>query len=76
MFVIWSWRKRQWWRANREGYTPHVREAGRYGFEEAAELTVGGLPTTTAVDEKLAEKNFGDADADAVEQQLDEWRRL
>lgn len=78
-FLLWSWRKRQWWKPMREGYTPHVAYAGRYGSEEAAEIVLGGLPSTTAVDEEIAEKNFSDsafADADTVERTLDEWRRI
>ena len=43
-YVIWSWEHRAWWRANREGYTESLAEAGHYTFDEAAEITVGHIP--------------------------------
>lgn len=27
MYVIWSFKHREWWRANRQGYTPHLEQA-------------------------------------------------
>jgi hypothetical protein len=44
MYIIWSHRKKQWWRAERAGYTDHVSDAGRYTREEAGDITLDCLP--------------------------------
>lgn len=33
-YVIWSIEHAAWWRANWQGYTPSLHEAGRYGLVE------------------------------------------
>ena len=44
LFVIWSWKHRAWWAPDREGYTQHIGEAGRYSFEEASDIVIRHLP--------------------------------
>ena len=44
MFVIWSWEHNAWWASNRQGYTEQLDRAGRYSFDEAAEVVVGHIP--------------------------------
>jgi len=44
-FLIWSKVHRMWWRAERQGYTPHLEEAGRYSRAEAGDIVTGsGIP--------------------------------
>ena len=40
-YLIWSNEHEAWWRANRRGYTNHVRGAGRYSREEAVSICSG-----------------------------------
>ena len=44
IFVIWSWEHLAWWTPNRCGYTEDLTLAGRYTFDEAADITVGHIP--------------------------------
>ncbi len=37
-YVIWSSRHNQWWCANGEGYTPHMRNAGLFSRADADRL--------------------------------------
>jgi len=37
---IWSNQHGQWWRPNRRGYTAHIHEAGRYTWDEAAQIVI------------------------------------
>lgn len=43
-YFIWSWEHRQWWRPDRQGYTPHLLEAGLYSASEAADITIAHIP--------------------------------
>ena len=42
-FVIWSFKHKQWWRANREGYTQHLAEAGRYNALDAGDIVTSSV---------------------------------
>lgn len=72
LFVIWSYRKRMWWKADREGYTPDLNEAGIYSDSEAGDIMLEGLPgANVAVDEVLAARNSLD-----FETAIEGWRRI
>jgi len=43
-FLIWSLEHRAWWAPGRQGYVFNHVDAGRYTFDEAAEITVGHIP--------------------------------
>jgi hypothetical protein len=55
-YLIWSWQHHAWWAPNRRGYTRDVKEAGRYVWEDAADITVDHTPPgeEVAVDESWA----------------------
>lgn len=73
-WLIWSHRKRQWWRADRGGYTSRVDEAGRYDIAEVADITVSCLPgQNVAVDQVLAGQ-FSDLTAEEIVAKIDEFR--
>lgn len=73
-WLIWSHRKRQWWRADRGGYTDHTNAAGRYELAEVADITTSCLPgQNVAVEENLADQ-FTGLDAAAVTEQIDSFR--
>lgn len=76
-FHIWSHRHKQWWRANREGYTTVIQQAGEYTEREASDICIGlGLPgANIAVDTDLA---FGQLNKSAseVNKKLETWRTL
>jgi hypothetical protein len=78
IFLIWSFRKRQWWNANQEGYTDHVKDAGMYrGTEAQAIVMLHGLPgQNLAIDLDTARRFFDGLTADEVESKLDDWRRI
>jgi hypothetical protein len=40
VYVIWSKLKNMWWRADHQGYTPHLEEAGNYTAHEAGIVCV------------------------------------
>lgn len=67
-YLIWSHEHDQWWRPNREGYTPRIEEAGRYTFDEVAEVVVPHIPPgeEVAVDERVAPR-WGEAVAAKLE---------
>lgn len=44
LFLIWSWEHLAWWAPAQQGYTDKLAKAGRYSWEEAAEITVGHIP--------------------------------
>jgi hypothetical protein len=57
-YVIWSFEHRQWWRADRQGYTEHLSEAGRYSAEEAGDIVTGAfLSEHVCVNEAMAQRN-------------------
>lgn len=44
-YLIWSFEHKAWWRANKEGYTSHSEEAGRYLPGEAGDIVIStGIP--------------------------------
>jgi len=43
-YYIWSWEHQAWWRPAKAGYTRRAHEAGKYTYEEAAEIVVGHFP--------------------------------
>lgn len=55
-FCIWSHEHRMWWRAERQGYTANVNEAGFYSESEAADITLTHIPPgeEVAVEERVA----------------------
>ena len=44
MFVIWNWEHQAWWAPDQQGYTEQLAQAGRYTFDEAAEIIIGHIP--------------------------------
>lgn len=42
-YVIWSFEHRRWWRPDSEGYTPDLREAGRYSKAEAGDIVTSSI---------------------------------
>jgi hypothetical protein len=75
-YIIWSHRHREWWQADRSGYTSTVVRAGEYSAIEAGEITLAGLPgASTAVDIQLRPK-FAYLSGDEVEELLETLRRL
>lgn len=40
VWVIWSREHNGWWRANRNGYTNLLKEAGHYTLEEATDICI------------------------------------
>jgi hypothetical protein len=48
-YLIWSFKHGEWWRANRQGYTRHLSEAGRYSKGEAGHIVLNtGIPNENA----------------------------
>lgn len=43
-YAIWSHEHRQWWRAERQGYTSQAKDAGQYSASEAAEIVLDHVP--------------------------------
>jgi hypothetical protein len=41
--LIWSFEHGQWWRANCDGYTSDIAEAGRYTLQRAVQICQNGL---------------------------------
>lgn len=76
MFYIWSNRRRQWWGAERSGYTDHIKKAGQYDQEEAGQIAVMGLPGANIAVETILEPKFIDLDANEVESQIDQLKRI
>lgn len=76
-YLIWSHRKRQWWKPDNQGYTEHVVGAGRYTELEAASIVFDALPgQNTPVDEQLAKNQFEGLEADQVVEKLDSYRNF
>lgn len=48
-YVVWSFEHRQWWKPYHSGYTPFLREAGRYYADEA-----GAIVTESVMCEEVA----------------------
>ena len=44
MYFIWSREHVAWWAPRRLGYVYRLADAGRYTFEEAAEITIDHIP--------------------------------
>ena len=55
LFVIWSWEHQAWWGPSHSGYTEQLAQAGRYTFDEAADITVGHIPAGEEIAVLLAE---------------------
>lgn len=74
-YLLWSYRNRQWWRANASGYTPDPQQAGKYDAREASAHALSGLPGgTLPVDADLCD-HFN-SDPEETEAVLERWRRL
>lgn len=60
-FLIWSWEHRGWWRPKSYGYTADWRDAGRYSWDQAAEIVIGHYPAgeEVAILETEVERNGG-----------------
>lgn len=41
VWLIWNFERGMWWKAGQHGYTPRLKEAGTYTFEEALRLVEG-----------------------------------
>jgi hypothetical protein len=56
MYLVWSWRNRAWHRADFQGYTSSVTDAGRFLLSRAAIFTIdGSMPgANVVVPESLA----------------------
>jgi len=39
MWMVWSQEHNGWWRPAKQGYTNEIREAGKYCYEEALDIT-------------------------------------
>lgn len=75
LYFIWSHRHREWWQADRSGYSRTLARAGKYSTAEAAQIVLGGLPgSNTAVDAMLLSRFTGNADE--VEAELEILRRM
>ena len=58
IYLIWSFDNNGWWRPNRQGYTPMIEEAGRYGATEAGEIVTNSIfLDEVAIAESLAIPN-------------------
>lgn len=44
LFLVWSWEHEAWWGPARCGYVREIGRAGRYSWDEAADITVGHIP--------------------------------
>ena len=44
VFVIWSWEHMAWWAPARAGYEESLERAGRYSYDEAADIVIGHIP--------------------------------
>lgn len=74
-WLIWSMRHRQWWRADRGGYTMDTSNAGLYTLVDVAEIVTQGLPgQQVPVGVELADQ-FADLEADKVVELIDSFRR-
>ena len=58
-FVIWSHEHRMWWGPDRAGYVADLVNAGRYTFQEAADITVDHVPPgeEVAIDFEIAARH-------------------
>jgi hypothetical protein len=45
IYLVWSNEHRGWWRHGSHGYTPGLRDAGRYGRDQALEICRNAIPT-------------------------------
>lgn len=41
-YLVWSNEHQRWWRPNSMGYTPYLKEAGRYTEQEAIKCALSG----------------------------------
>ncbi len=78
LFLIWSFRNRQWWNPEQAGYTPNASDAGIYHAQRAATIVLmNGLPgQNIAIDVETARRYFNGLTADEVEEKLESWKRL
>jgi hypothetical protein len=79
-YLIWSHRHREWWRAERQGYSRTLSDAGRYSKADAADIVLSGLPgSNTAIDEHILNGWKGEifaGDAEEIEAELEHLRRM
>lgn len=80
-FLIWSYRNRQWWKPEQAGYTLDTKQAGRYDFNEAADIVLHqGLPgSKVAISEAMVDRlpnEYGKSEPKDVEAELQLWRVL
>lgn len=54
-YMIWSHEHGAWWMPNSSGYTSDAAQAGRYSYDEAAEIVMDVVPPgiEVAVDERF-----------------------
>lgn len=58
-YLIWSFKHGLWWAPNRQGYTPHMVQAGRYTAEEAGEIVTNSVMGESVCICEAVAKDFG-----------------
>lgn len=65
-YVIWSFEHRQWWRANRCGYTPELSEAGRYDAQAAGDIVANAYVGEHVSLHEMTAERFGAPTVDGL----------
>jgi hypothetical protein len=61
-WLIWSIEHGAWWKPKRCGYTKHIKDAGRYSYQEARQIVWDGnygqydTPNETMVQDYIGEQ--------------------